>query len=163
MTTLSSQRAAQTATTRGAVEVSRAEPVPAMARVAWTVSRLALRTAVAASRPEIRVAPGRSPARLEWRVECSSEGATRGVLIARATAWLVDDSTGDGIALGPAREGVWLWDREGEEPLLHVEIVGAMICTLARRDGAWRTLYATTPLLSELGLAGGRYDVSPTA
>ncbi len=123
--------------------------------VAWLVSRAAARAALAGSRPEITVAPSRTSdsVRIVWRVCIEPTGAS--TFAATVQASIEDPEHRASAVLGVEARGIAIRDVIGADELFHVEVPGALVCTL--RSG--RTLYASSPLLAALGLEGGRYDV----
>lgn len=74
---------------------------------------------------------------------------------ARGTVTLTDPSTGRGITLDTL-ESVCvevIYDIRAE---IHIEAPGVLHATIAPGDGSWRLVYARTPLLTAMGVPGGR-------
>jgi hypothetical protein len=83
---------------------------------------------------------------LRWEVEMDGEGA----------AVIIDPAGGK----EPLARGVALCTSDGE--LMHVEVrdgAAVLLAATVRVGEEARVLYARTPLLAELGLGGGRYEV----
>lgn len=121
---------------------------------AWTLARAPL------ARAEFPVAPGAGtherPVLLRLLVELDPPGRLAGQGSARCVAaGLTDEDDRVRVDLpGPAAPGTGSWTT-GEDDLLHVDIDGLLRATLR----GTRVLYAATPLLTALGVPGGRSDV----
>lgn len=128
--------------------------------LAWSVSRAALLKVADQSVAKV-VQSATTPRDGMLRLVCvmaidASDARERAM---EATLTLCD---GAGRTLHTLRRGVKgraLRDEVGGDVLWHIEAPEAIVCTLR----GTQVLYATTPLLADLGLAGGRYDVPATA
>jgi hypothetical protein len=112
----------------------------------WTVSRRAL----ASVRPDL-AAPEPGVVLIEWVIPRRPEPAV---------AILIDPESGRRVELLTARaESVWTDDPAvGIE---HVDIAGLLAASFRHGNGCPpRILYARTPLIEQLHIAGGRYELA---
>jgi len=114
--------------------------------VCWMISRAAL----AAARPQLRVRDGGGPIVLELFAS-----PLEGRWFCEAT--LVDGGRRDRVPLAGAEPGAW--SRDAETGLEHLEIPAVLHATYRRGERGVRLLYARTPLLTALGIPGGRYEL----
>lgn len=128
--------------------IDRDAALPARVCLTWKLSR----TALARVRPAF-AAPARSdkPATLRLRLTREMDGW-------HADALLRDPVTGITQVL-PIEHGSVKATREGH--WIHLEAEGLLRASLRAADGT--VAYAATPILGELGLGGGRYELDRAA
>lgn len=74
---------------------------------------------------------------------------------ARGTVTLTDPVTGRGVTLD-SLESVSVEVIHDIRAEIHIEAPGVLHATIAAGDGSWRLVYARTPLLTAMGVPGGR-------
>lgn len=74
---------------------------------------------------------------------------------ARGTVTLTDPATSHSITLD-SLESVSVEVIHDIRAEIHIEAPGVLHATIAPGDGSWRLVYARTPLLTALGVPGGR-------
>lgn len=120
--------------------------IDATLTVRWSISRSGVR----AARPDLPRPEAGEPVVLEvcaWSVNgrWTCEAA------------LVDGGRRDAVLGRPIESGGWLVD--AETGLEHLDLPGALHTTCRRTQSGVRLLYACTPVLAALGIAGGRYEL----
>jgi hypothetical protein len=133
---------------------SRARPAPA---VEPPILEVTIRWAIAADALPERLRAGLpaagDDALLELVIACAGGSPAAS---ARLRIGGGEQAIDPGVGAGTA-----VWRREPQMGLEHIDLPGVVALTFRpSADGAAELLYARTPLLSQLGIAGGRYEAS---